>query len=191
MRKLEYCKNEIKARLDCRDVLTFYGIHLTRSDMCSCFIHNERTPSCKVYNNGYYCFGCGANGDVIKGVQTLFNIGFREAMQKLNNDFCLNLPLDGEITPRQRRKVIYAQAIRKRQERKSESLKERLLELEEQWKKCDDIISRQKPLKNASELDCISNEYVTAIILKPKLEFEISLIEGEINAERKRNTELY
>ena len=33
---------------------------------CCCPFHNEKTPSCKINDEqgSYYCFGCGAKGDI-------------------------------------------------------------------------------------------------------------------------------
>lgn len=48
------------------------------------------------YNRKYYkCFVCGQSGDVIKFVQTNFNLSFADAIKKLNHDFNVGLPIDG------------------------------------------------------------------------------------------------
>lgn len=46
-----------------------------------CPFHGDTRPSLVVYpaNRGYYCFGCGAGGDVIDFVSRLQGVGFREA----------------------------------------------------------------------------------------------------------------
>ena len=38
-----------------------------RNYVCSCPFHSEKTPSCTVFTDtqSFYCFGCGAGGDVI------------------------------------------------------------------------------------------------------------------------------
>lgn len=50
-----------------------------------CPFHNEKTPSFYIYTSGnnYYCFGCGAHGDVISLTQYLYGLGFKEAVQML------------------------------------------------------------------------------------------------------------
>ena len=52
---------------------------------CCCPFHQERTPSCYVYpdDQHYYCFGCGAHGDVIKLVQEKENVAFTDAVELL------------------------------------------------------------------------------------------------------------
>ena len=42
-----------------------------------CPFHGEKTPSFTVYpeNNSFYCFGCGAGGDVITFIKKITQIG--------------------------------------------------------------------------------------------------------------------
>lgn len=50
----------------------------------TCPFHNEKTASFVVYpNNTYHCFGCQENGDSIKFVMKINNIGFIETVKKL------------------------------------------------------------------------------------------------------------
>ena len=52
---------------------------------CCCPFHNEKTPSCKINNEqgNYYCFGCGAKGDIFTICQELFNYTFLDAVREL------------------------------------------------------------------------------------------------------------
>ena len=54
---------DIKDRLDLRDLVRFYGLDVNRGGFALCPFHNERTPSFKVYEDHYHCFGCGEHGD--------------------------------------------------------------------------------------------------------------------------------
>ena len=65
---------EIKDRLTMPDVAKFYGLQINRSGMACCPFHEERTPSFKVYEDHFYCFGCGATGDCTGFVAKLFGI---------------------------------------------------------------------------------------------------------------------
>lgn len=53
-----------------------------------CPFHGDSRPSLVVYpaNRGYYCFGCGAGGDVIDFVSRLHRVGFREAATILTGE---------------------------------------------------------------------------------------------------------
>ena len=52
---------------------------------CCCPFHNEKTPSCKINNDlgSYYCFGCGAKGDIFTIYTDLFNYTFLDAVKEL------------------------------------------------------------------------------------------------------------
>lgn len=67
-----------------------------------CPFHGESRPSLVVYpaNRGYYCFGCGAGGDVIDFVSRLHRVGFREAATILTGEQRLSaLPATPRVTP--------------------------------------------------------------------------------------------
>ncbi|MGN7661401.1 MAG: DNA primase [Anaplasma sp.] len=61
-----------------------------------CPFHSEKTPSFHVNcSNGlFYCFGCGAYGDVIQFVSNTEGLGFKEAMEYLAREYCVDLPKD-------------------------------------------------------------------------------------------------
>lgn len=90
-----YVYSQIKERLSMAEVLAHYGFTVQRGGML-CPFHSEKTPSFKVYPNSFYCFGCGAGGDVIRFVSMLFEISPKDAAVKLNTDFGLGLPVDGK-----------------------------------------------------------------------------------------------
>ena len=46
--------------------------------------HEDRHPSMKLNERYFYCFGCGATGDVIDLVAKLFDLSSYEAAQKLS-----------------------------------------------------------------------------------------------------------
>ena len=78
------------------DVAGFYGLQINRSGMACCPFLQERTPSLKVYDDHFYCFGCGATGDCTGFVAKLFGISQFEAAKKISHDFGFNL-VNGEI----------------------------------------------------------------------------------------------
>lgn len=83
-------RDEILEIIKMEDILNKYNIKV-RHSMYSCPFHKDNTPSAKIYGNTFHCFSCGETGDVIQFVQTLFNLSFVEAMQKINQDFNLGL----------------------------------------------------------------------------------------------------
>lgn len=72
-------------------------VHLIRRGrnyVCSCPFHSEKTPSCTIFtdNQSFYCFGCGAGGDVITFTMKIENLGFMEAVRLLAQRSGLEVP---------------------------------------------------------------------------------------------------
>ena len=77
----------VKQNICVPDVAEHYGLQVNRNGMCSCPFHEDRHPSMKLNERYFYCFGCGATGDVIDLVARLFGLNSYEAAQKLAQDF--------------------------------------------------------------------------------------------------------
>lgn len=62
--------------------------------VCSCPFHSEKTPSCTIYTDtqNFYCFGCGAGGDVITFIMKIENLTFPEAIKKLAQRAGIEVP---------------------------------------------------------------------------------------------------
>ena len=91
MAMVNYRSENIKAALDIDRVVSFYGYEPNRQGFLNCPFHSEKTASCKIYpkSNSFYCFGCGAGGDVIDFVRLLYGLDFRQACVRLEADFGL------------------------------------------------------------------------------------------------------
>ncbi len=61
-----------------------------------CPFHSEKTPSFHVYtdNQSFYCFGCGAGGDVITFIKRIENLSYIEAVKLLAQRCGLDVPED-------------------------------------------------------------------------------------------------
>lgn len=88
---LENVFEEIRHRVAMPDVAKFYGLEISHSGMACCPFHNDNTPSMKIYEDHFYCFGCGLTGDCTGFVAKLFNISQLEAAKKISYDFGLGL----------------------------------------------------------------------------------------------------
>ena len=77
----------VKQNICVPDAAEHYGLQVNRNGMCSCPFHEDRHPSMKLNERYFYCFGCGATGDVIDLVARLFDLSSYEAAQKLAQDF--------------------------------------------------------------------------------------------------------
>jgi DNA primase len=89
--------SQVKNDLDIRQMLEYYGVSINGKGFASCPFHREHTPSFKVYDNSFYCFGCGESGTVIDFVMKYFRLTNIEAVKKLNEDFKLNLQINGNV----------------------------------------------------------------------------------------------
>lgn len=69
-----------------------------RGCVCLCPFHSEKSPSCTLYleNNSFYCFGCGAGGDVITFVMKIENLGYVEAIKFLADRAGMAMPEDSK-----------------------------------------------------------------------------------------------
>lgn len=77
-----------------------------------CPFHNEKTPSFTVYpdSNSFYCFGCGAGGDVISFVRRMENLDYIEAVKSVAQMVGMSMPEDGydDTLSKQRMKLLSA-----------------------------------------------------------------------------------
>lgn len=64
-----------------------YGIHVGRNGMAHCPFHDDKTPSLKLYERRFHCFGCQEDGDVIDFVGKLYGLSSKEAAEKIAEDF--------------------------------------------------------------------------------------------------------
>ena len=103
---------QVKSELNMIDVAKFYGA-LASHGMCLCPFHNEKTPSMKLYEKNFHCFGCGEHGDMIDFTAKVFGISSVDAAKRLNYDFGLHIDVD---------KPLSAEQITEYQQRHSERL---------------------------------------------------------------------
>ena len=90
----------VKQFVTVREAAQMYGIEVNRSGMACCPFHDDKNPSMKLNEEYFYCFGCGATGDVIDFTARLYNLSPKEAVEKLAQDF--GLAYDSQAPPRRR-----------------------------------------------------------------------------------------
>ena len=77
----------VKAAVTLRQAAEHYGLTVSRHGMTCCPFHEDRHPSLKMNEDYFFCFGCGASGDVIDFTARLFGISLKDATEKLASDF--------------------------------------------------------------------------------------------------------
>ncbi len=105
---------EVRSRNDIVDVISGY-VRLQKKGSTYfglCPFHNEKTGSFSVSpaKQMYYCFGCGAGGNVFTFLMQYENFTFPEAMQALAERVGVELPKE-EITPQARKEADRRQRI--------------------------------------------------------------------------------
>jgi DNA primase len=92
--------DEIRQRCDIEDVIGSYvTLKRTGANVKGlCPFHSEKTPSFTVYpaNQSFYCFGCGAGGDVITFTMKYHNLDYMGAVEYLASRAGISLPQNGE-----------------------------------------------------------------------------------------------
>ena len=106
---------EVRSKNDIVDVVSQY-VKLTRkgsSYFGLCPFHNEKTPSFSVSpgKQMYYCFGCGAGGNVFNFIMEYENFTFGEALKHLADRSGVDLP-----------KIEYSREVREKAQEKAELL---------------------------------------------------------------------
>ncbi|MBE6630601.1 MAG: DNA primase [Ruminococcaceae bacterium] len=89
---------EIRYRCDIEDVISTYvslkRAGSNRSGLCP--FHSEKTPSFTVFpgTKSFYCFGCGAGGDVVTFIQKIENLDYVDALEFLAKRAGVQIPQD-------------------------------------------------------------------------------------------------
>ena len=90
---------DLQDKIDIDSVISSY-VNLKRRGKTLvglCPFHNEKTPSFTVYpdTRSFYCFGCGAGGDVISFVRRIDNLDYIEAVKAVAQMAGMPMPEDG------------------------------------------------------------------------------------------------
>ena len=79
--------DKLKIHLTPRCVTERYGPPIHRGNMICCPFHDDKTPSMKLYDDHFYCFGCQKSGDVIDLAAQFLRLTNHEAANRLAVDF--------------------------------------------------------------------------------------------------------
>ena len=77
----------VKAAVPVRAAAERFGLEVNDAEMVRCPFHDDHMPSMKLYDDHFYCFGCGRHGDVVDLAAELFCIPPYDAACKLADDF--------------------------------------------------------------------------------------------------------
>lgn len=142
-----------------------YGIEVNRSGMAKCPFHSDQSPSLKLNDEYYYCFGCGATGDVIDFVARLFQISNKDAAEKIAADF--GLQYDNHVPYILPKRTATAAQIQKQREQYTFGVLVRYHRQLQEWL---EIYSPESPEQE------IDPRYVEAIHQKDYVEYLMDTI---------------
>ena len=91
----------LKARVTVPQAAAHYGVRIGQNGLCRCPFHSDKTPSMKIIETYFYCFGCHSTGDVIDFTTRLFDLSPLDAARKLASDFGIdpNTPASAAVEP--------------------------------------------------------------------------------------------
>ena len=108
--------SQLKEKNDIAEIISQY-VDITRKGrnlMGICPFHAERTPSFCVYpsSNSFYCFGCGAGGDVITFLRLIEHYSYLEAVKSLCDRCGMNFEITDEEDEIYKKKLLIYQINR-------------------------------------------------------------------------------
>lgn len=111
---------ECRERVSAQDAARHYGLTFDRRGRAACPFHADKHPSMSFRAGRFHCWACDASGDSIDFTGRLLGLEPIAAVERLNADFMLGLPLHRKPTPEEtqaaRRRAEVAQAHKKFEE---------------------------------------------------------------------------
>ena len=109
---MSFSKNDlenIKSKISIRSVLEkkTHLIQKGKDYWCCCPFHEEKTPSCKINDDigSFFCFGCGAKGDIFTLYTDLYNYNFVDAVKELSQQSGVQINFDTIKKSKQENKI--------------------------------------------------------------------------------------
>ena len=169
----------VKSAVTVKQATEYYGCKVNRGNMICCPFHNDRHPSMKLNRDYFYCFGCGATGDVIDFVARLFGLSNYGAAKKLAYDFGIDpdKPPAAIALPKPERPLL--RAYRQEEVRCLRVLCD-YLHLLESWKvqytpKTPEDVLDDRFVEACQMLDYV--EYLADLLIAAELEQRVKIVE--------------
>ena len=164
------------------DICRHYGFAPNRAGFIKCPFHpGDNTASLKIYpgDRGWHCFGCNKGGSIVDFVMLVLEVDFKRALQIINDEFNIGLPMHGKLNYREKRifqkRYSELEVARQAEERIREAKKAEYDYWLNEYVCMDLIIRYLKPQNPEEEL---SDAYVYAMHRMPVIEFMLDCIKG-------------
>ena len=169
----------VKAAVPVRHAAEHYGLKVNCNGMACCPFHHDRHPSLKLNEEYFFCFGCGAKGDVIDFTARLFDLTSCEAAQRLAADFGISTEQGQAAAASHKPKRPYIRQFREDEMMCFRALAD-YLHLLEDWKvqyapKTPDDDPDDRFVEACQMLERI--EYLTDILTVGDLEERVAVVE--------------
>ena len=89
---------EVRERVSAEDAARHYGLTFDRRGWALCPFHNDKHPSMSFHKGRFRCWVCDVGGDSIDLTARLLGLSAMGAVERLNADFGLALPLHRKPT---------------------------------------------------------------------------------------------
>lgn len=160
-----YESEKLKEQILMRDVMEKYGIDINSAGFAICPFHNEKTPSLKIYERYYKCFGCNASGDIISFIMKICNVLFKDAVKRIQSDFGLIAETYSENKEWEEKK-----RERKRIKTEKEVLYQKFIRIREEIEKFEPVIIDGEVI--------ITDRWVAATNKIDRIEHELGIIQN-------------
>lgn len=163
----------ICSQIPMRDLAERYGIEVNNKNFCCCPFHNEKTPSMRIYEHTFYCFGCGAKRSPIDFIMKIEQVDFKTACKRLDEIYNLGIYSQPTLAKtarmeRYKRKIVNNKKL-------ANECKEKYWKAFEEWKKYDDCINNCKPKAGEEP----SKEFLESLANIEQATYKLSLLEVE------------
>jgi DNA primase len=58
--------------------------HVSREGKVLCPFHQDSSPSCHIYDDGFHCYACGVHGDALDWYQQVHNLSKADTIKELS-----------------------------------------------------------------------------------------------------------
>lgn len=170
---------EVRERVSAQDAARHYGIEFDRRGWALCPFHPDKHPSMSFRNGRYHCWVCDLQGDSIDLTGRLLGLDAMGAIERLNADFCLNLPLHQQQTPAERREAQKAAQHRREVCQTYELFEEWRSGLTRQLCECFRLAHEAlKGLETPADMDKLTDDQMIAIQRQPYFEYLSNVLTG-------------
>lgn len=156
---------EVRERVSAEDAARRYGMEFDRRGWCRCPFHRDKRPSMSFREGRFRCWACNVSGDSIDFTGRLLGLEPMAAVERLDADFALGLPLHRKPTQAQTQEARRRMEIKKAHD-EFEKWREAFIS-----KLCAACLVAHVALRDMETWDDLTEAQVEAIQWQPAFEY--------------------